>query len=219
MKILILPIVAAILISWSFSSCKSSSGPTFCDTACISEKIKFQHSSMDSPYVSLSFKGCMPDTITWGHRQLLTKRNMIFEELVGKQARINKDYIKCYFNDTNYAWLQFNDCFTGRGFGVKLPYSKGDKWSIFTSALNNFDPKFHVEEGLIAYYDNTFIYVQDLATGKIDKMLMNDKVLDIDHDKIHETIDTINVSRSRIWANLKVDNKWTPKEKAISLQP
>lgn len=149
---------------------------------------------------------------------LATKRKMGFEELVGKTARLNKDFVKCYFNDTSYAWLRFNDCNTGRGFLVKLPYSKEDKWSIYTSALNNLDPKFHVEEGLIAYYDETFLYVQDLATGKKDHMLMHEKPLEFDHNNVHKTIDSINVTRAKIWANLKVNGDWKSKEKALKLE-
>ena len=160
----------------------------------------------------------MPDTITWSHRMLATNRKMEFEELVGKTARLNKDYVKCYFNDTSYAWLRFNDCNTGRGFLVKLPYNKADKWSIYTSALNDLDPKFSVEDGLIAYYDETFIWVQDLATGKKDKMLMNDKPLEFDHNDVHKTIDSIKVTRSKVWASIKINGEWKPKEKAITLQ-
>ncbi|HEX7847561.1 MAG TPA: hypothetical protein VF476_17295, partial [Chitinophagaceae bacterium] len=93
-----------------------------------------------------------------------------------------------------------------------------DKWSIYTSALNDLDPKFKVEDGLIAYYDETFIYVQEMATGKKDKMVMNDKALDIDHNNVHKTIDSINVTRSKIWANLKVGGDWKPKEKKITLE-
>jgi hypothetical protein len=218
MKLLILPI-AAILFSWSFSSCKSSSGPTFCDTTCASAPIKFQHNSFDSPYVNITLNNCLPDTITWSHRMLATKRKMGFRELVGKEPRLNKDYIKCYFNDTSYAWLRFNDCISGRGYLVKLPYSKTDKWSIYTSALNDLDPKFHVEDGLIAYYDETFIYVQELATGKVDKMVMNkEKKMDIDHDNIHKSIDSIHVTRSKIWANVNIDGKWTDRNETITLE-
>ncbi len=149
---------------------------------------------------------------------LATRRKMGFNELVGREARLNKDFVKCYFNDTSYAWLRFNDCNTGRGFLVKLPFNKADKWSIYTSALNNLDPKFHVEEGLIAYYDETFIWVQDLATGKKDKMLMNDQVLEIDHNNVHETIDSIHITRGKVWANLKIGGDWQAKEKVITLQ-
>ncbi|HEX7846354.1 MAG TPA: hypothetical protein VF476_11190, partial [Chitinophagaceae bacterium] len=114
MKILIVPAIA-LVFAWSFTACKSSAPPSFCDTACINEPITFQHPSADSPFVTISLTNCMPDTITWSHRMLDSKRKMGFEELVGKTARLNKDFVKCYFNDTSYAWLRFNDCNTGRG--------------------------------------------------------------------------------------------------------
>ena len=216
MKILIFPF-AAMLLTWSFSACKSTP-PTFCDTACVTGPIIFQHTTEDSPYVMISLNNCEPDTITWSHRRLATKRKMGFEELVGKKARLNTNFVKCYFNDTSYAWLRFNDCITGRGFLVKLPYNKEDKWSIYTSALNDLDPKFDVEEGLIAYYDDTFLWVQELSTGKKDKMLMNDTPLEIDHNNVHETIDSIHVTRNKVWGNFKVGGDWKSKEKVISLQ-
>lgn len=217
MKLLIIPAIA-VLLGWAFSSCGSASvPPPFCDTTCNNDSIKYTSDHPSKPYVYLSIRECEPDTIVWSHAELLTNRKSGFYDLVGKNVRLNKDYVSCSFKDTSYAWLKFNDCFTGRGFLVKLPYSKADKWSIYTSALNNFDPKFKVEEGLIAYYDDTFIYVQDIESGKIEKMVMSEKKLDINHNEVHSTIDSINVSRSKIWANLTIGGKPNIKEKSISL--
>ena len=132
-----------------------------------------------------------------------------------KDVRLNKNFVSCYFKDTSYAWLKFNDCINGRGFLVKLPYSKADKWSIYTSALNSFDPKFSVDDQLIAYYDDTFIYVQELETGKIDRMLMNNTKLDIDHKNVHKTFDSVHITRDRIWANIMINGQWKAMEKKI----
>lgn len=218
MRALLFP-AAVILLGWYFGSCSSSTAPApFCDTTCQNDSLKYSLDHPDHPFVYLSVKNCKPDTITWSHDQLLTNRKSGFYELVGKDVRLNKNYISCTFKDTSYAWLKFNDCVTGRGFLVKLPYSKSDKWSIYTSALNSFDPRFKVEEGLIAYYDDTFIYVQDLQTGKIEKMVMADKKLDIDYNDVHKTIDSVNISRTKIWANLTIDGQTKPKDKTISLQ-
>ena len=140
---------------------------------------------------------------------------MGFVELVGKEARLHKDFISCYFKDTSYAWLEFNDCTNGRGFLVKLPYSKNDKWSIYTSALNRLDKKFNIQDGMIAYYDETFIYAQEIATGKMDRMLMNNTKLDIDHNNVHGTFDSVHITRDRIWANIMINSKFIPKEKKI----
>ena len=179
--------------------------------------LKYSSSHPDSPFVNLSVRNCQPDTIVWSHRKLPTTRKMGFVELVGKEARLHKDFISCYFKDTSYAWLKFNDCVTGRGFLVKLPYSKTDKWSIYTSALNNFDRKFNVQDGVIAYYDDTFIYAQNIETGKIDRMLLNDTKLDIDHNNVHKTFDSIHVTRDRIWANILVNAQYKVLEKKIDI--
>jgi len=216
MRLLILPVLA-ILMTWHFSSCSSSGTKTFCDTACITDTLRYSQAHPDTPFVTLSIRNCKPDTIAWSHKGLLTKRKMGFYELVGKDARLNKDYVTCFFNDTSFAWLKFNDCITGRGFLVKLPYSKSDKWSIYTSALNSFDKKFNVEEGLIAYYDETFIYAQDQKTLKLDRMLMNNTGMDIDHNNVHSSIDTVHITRSRIWAKIKINGSFQDKEKKISL--
>ena len=217
LRLLIIP-VCIITLAWHMSSCGSSGKTGFCDTACITDTLRYVQAHPDTPFVLLSVKNCQPDTFIWSHKGLDTKRKMGFYELVGKDVRLNKDFISCYFNDTSYAWLKFNDCITGRGFLVKLPYSKNDKWSIYTSALNSFDKKFHVEDGLIAYYDETFIYAQDQATGKLDRMLMNNTGMDIDHNDIHSTFDSVNITRNKIWAKIKIKGQFTPKEKQIALK-
>ncbi len=216
MKILIIPALA--LVAWALGSCGAASKPTFCDTTCNNDSLKYIHPHPDTPFVYISVKNCEPDTIAWSHKNLATTRKMGFYELVGKNVKMNKGFVDCYFNDTSYAWLRFNDCNTGRGFLVKLPYNKSDKWSIYTSALNKFDPKFYVEDGLIAYYDETFVYAQDLATGKMDRMLMNNTRLEIDHNNVHKTFDTVHITRDRIWARIMINNKFTDKEKKIEMQ-
>ena len=214
-------LVFLVIITWTVTSCGSSGPKTFCDTACVNTPFKFMHPHADTPFVTVSVKNCKPDSLYWSHKRLPSVRKQSFFELVSvldEDVRINKDYISCYFNDTSYAWLKFNDCRNGRGFLLKLPYSKADKWSIYTSALNNFDPKFHVEDGIIAYYDETFIYAQDQATGKLDRMLMNNTKLDIDHNNVHGTFDSVNITRNRIWANVKIKGSFQPKEKKIELK-
>lgn len=171
------------------------------------------------PYVSISMNDCKPDTITWSHDRLETNRKMSFMELVEKDVRLNKNYITAFFNDTSYAWLQFNDCITGRGFLLKLPFDKAGKMSNYTSALNSFDSKYEIGEGLISYFDNLFIYVQDIMTGKVDKMKLSDDKLDIDFDKVHKTFDSVNITRDRIFVNLFINKHLKSLEKNINLQP
>jgi hypothetical protein len=212
-------IILTVSFAWQFASCKSSSRPpSFCDTTCITDTISYIHEHPLQPFVQISVKNCEPDTIIWSHSFLPTKRKMGFVELVGRSARLNKNYISCYFKDTSYAWLKFNDCNTGRGFLVKLPYNKNDKWSIYTSALNNFDPKYKVEDGLIVYYSDTFIYVQDVATGKIEQLVLNDKPLEKpDYDNPHSIFDSVNVTRNKIWASVNINGETKTKEKKINL--
>ena len=43
------------------------------------------------------------------------------------------------------------------------------------------------------------------------------KALDFDFDAIHETLDSVNITRSRIWAKVKIDGEWKTLEKNIAL--
>jgi hypothetical protein len=132
---------------------------------------------------------------------------------------LNKDNVAAIFRDTAYAWLKFNDCITGRGFLLKLPFEKDEKMSIYTSALNSFDPKFSVEDGLISYFDHTFVYAQDPQTGKVEKLKLNDSRLDINYDKVHDTFDSVNITRDRIYVKFKLNNADKELEKPINLKP
>jgi hypothetical protein len=42
--------------------------------------------------------------------------------------------------------------------------------------------------------------------------------LGIDYDAIHEYIDSVNVTNSRIWARVKKGTEWKEMEKSITLQ-
>ena len=205
-----------VAIFLSAGSCKSDkSQPVFCDTACNNDTLRFSKLHPLSPKVLISVKNCIADTIIWSHDKLENNRKMSFD----KEMRLNKNFARAYFNDTSYAWLEFNDCITGRGYLMKLPFNKAATMSNYSSALTSFDPKFHIEEGLISYFDNLFIYVQDVMTGKIEKMKLNDTRLEIDFDKIHKTFDSVNVSRSRIFANVNINGKTVPLSKEINLNP
>jgi hypothetical protein len=215
---ILLSILVIVTLAFSFGACKSSSGPApFCDTTCTKDSLKFNNDHPLKPYVSISIRNCKPDTITWSHTLLATNRKMGFMYLVGKDVTLNKDYVSCYFKDTSYAWLKFNDCITGRGFLVKLPFDKSGRGSNYTSALNNFDPKFVVADDLIAYYNETTVFVQDLATGVEKRVRISDKPLEIDHNKVHKTFDSVNISRTRVFVNVMLKGELTPIEKSIEL--
>ena len=73
-----------------------------------------------------------------------SNRKMGFSTLVTNTVYMNRSMVDCYIKDTSYAWLKFNDCMTGRGYLMKLPFSKENDLSNYTSALNDFDPAFKI---------------------------------------------------------------------------
>ncbi|HEY2720795.1 MAG TPA: hypothetical protein VGI82_03660, partial [Chitinophagaceae bacterium] len=85
-----------------------------------------------------------------------------------------------------------------------------------STAINNFDPKFSVADSLLAYTDKGNIIVEDISTGKQENMTFG-KALDFDFDAIHETLDSVNITRNRIWAKAKINGEWKELEKTISL--
>lgn len=212
-----------LLFALSFTSvllsCNgAANGPaTFCDTTCFSDTLKFKGSHETNPTVAISMKNCLPDTISWSHEGLETKRKTGFTYLIGATVKVNKDFVQVKFKDNEYAWVLFNDCFTGRGFQIKLPYDKAAKFSLKSSGINNLDPKFDIAENLIVNTDRGNIFVEEAYTGKKAMMTFGQK-LDIDYDALHEYIDSVNITNDRIWVRIKVDNAWVDKEKKIVLE-
>jgi hypothetical protein len=218
MRILLLFVALAVTVS-SFQSCSlfSSAPLTFCDTACINENIRFTGTHEDTPYVEISVANCLPDTLSWSYSGLGTKRKIGFAYLIGRTVKINKNYMSVQFKENQYAWILFNDCVTGRGFQIKLPYDKATPFSLKSSGLNPMDLKFAIEEGLIVNTDRGNLFVEDALDGKKAMMTFGEK-LDIDYDVIHDHIDSVSVTRSTIWAKIKVGNTWVIKEKKIVLE-
>lgn len=213
--------IAITFIMVSVYSCKSSSGPaapkTFCDTACLTDTVKFTGDHKTAPTVYITAKNCLPDSIIWSYKGMAADRKTGFTYLLGTTVNINKDYIRCFFKDNEYAWLLFNDCSTGRGFQIKLPYDKNANFSLKSSGINSLDPKFSIAANLVANTDRANIYVEDMSTGKKAMMTFGQK-LDIDYDALHEYIDSVNVTNDRIWVKILVDKKWVEKEKKIVLE-
>jgi hypothetical protein len=216
MRILIF-ILAATIIYFFSSGCKSSKPKTFCDTSCLKDSIRFTGDHFLKPYVHISASNCQADTLTWSYDGMGVNRKVGLEDFLNAKIYLNKDHVRCYFNDTAYAWLLFNDCNNGRGYSLKLPFNKTANIGRKSSNINNLDPKFSIAENLVAYTDRGNIYVEDMASGKTAMMTFG-KNLDIDYDAIHEYIDTVNVTNNRIWVKVKIDNKWTELEKDISLK-
>ena len=217
--ILIVSIVVMSMMTSTFTSCKSSSGPaTFCDTACLKDSIKFvKEDHPYKPYVYISASNCNADTLTWSYIDMGINRKMGIPDLVGTDVKLNKDNVSCYIKDTSYAWLAFNDCRNGRGYLLKIPFNKKDNLGRKSSALNKFDPKFSVAEGLAAYSDRGNLFVEDMATGKTAMMTFGSRV-ETDYDAIHETIDSVNITPTRVWAKVLLDNEWKTFEKNITLK-
>jgi len=161
------------------------------------------------PYVYISTKNCNGDTLTWGFEG--QNKNIEFN------YRLNKEYTRCIIKDTAFALLVFNTCENGRGYFMKFSFGKKASFKKSTSAINNFDPKFIVADSLLAYTDKGNIFVEDIATGK-KALATFGKQLDIDFDTIHETIDSVNISPTRIWAKVKVDDEWKVIDKNVVLQ-
>jgi len=161
--------------------------------------------------------GCLPDTIQWHHGGMDAYTKTGFTYLIEQSVRINKNFVTAKFKDNAYVWVLFNDCLTGRGFQLKLPYDKSEKFSVNSSGINSFDPKFSVAEQLIVNTDRGNIYVEDAYTGKKAMMTFGEKI-PIDYDLIHDHLDSVHITEKRIWVRFKLNNKWVEKEKNIVLE-
>lgn len=205
-------------IQFALPSCQGSGGQaTFCDTTCVNDTIAFSGNHSTRPTISISMKGCLPDSIQWSHTGMDAYTKTGFAYLLGAQIRIQKNFVTAKFKDNAFVWLLFNDCLNGRGYQLKLPYNKKEKFSIKSSGINSFDPKFSIPEHLIVNTDRGNIFVEDAYTGKKAMMTFGEK-LPIDYDVIHDHIDSVNISDTRIWVRFKSNEKWVEKEKSIVLE-
>ena len=178
--------------------------------------MKFIGSHSLKPYIFISFTNCDPDSIAWSYSGMGVNRKMAFNEMAGPGIKLNKTFIRCVFNDTSYAWLLFNDCNYGRGFYLKIPFNKTSTIGRSGRAINDMDPKYSVAENLVAYTDRGNLFVEDMVTGKQEMMTFGQE-LDIDLNDLHATIDSVNITNSRIWAKVKLGDQWKELEKSITL--
>jgi hypothetical protein len=216
---MILAIIITGFIAFASGGCKSSSGSaTFCDTACLKDTLKFINEKNPlRPYVYISPKDCIADTVTWSYDGMGINRKMSLPDLIGDVVRLNPHYVRGMVTDTSYAWLLFNDCKNGRGYYLKIPFNKSKNISRSARAINNLDPKFSVAEGLVVSTDQGNIFVEEMATGKKAMMTLGEQ-LQFDFDAIHQTLDSVNISPSRIWVKVKLNEGWKELEKDITLQ-
>lgn len=209
--------LAIILIAIMITACGKKPKP-FCAAPCLKDTVKFiEEAHPLRPYAYISAKDCKPDTLIWSYKGMGVNRKLDFTDAVKTEIQLDQNMIKCFIKDTSYIWLLFNDCSNGRGYFIKIPFDKKSDINRKGSALNNFDPKFNVAEGLVAYTDRGNIFVEDMATGK-KAMMTFGKATDMDYDAIHEVLDSVHITSSRIWANVKMDNEWKPFEKNITLE-
>ncbi|MCX8019393.1 MAG: hypothetical protein N2747_02730 [Chitinophagaceae bacterium] len=195
------------------SGCKSSKAPQlFCDTVCNQDTLRFIGNFPTRPAIMITFENCEPKKIT---RSYLGMGSTLTTDFGFSGVKVNKNYIRCLFNDTSAVYILFNDCVTGRGFQIKMPFNKSGVISKRASSLNNFDPKFNIAEDMVAYIDKGNVFVEEVTTGK-KAMMTFGKMLDIDYNNIHETIDSAHITNRRIWMKIKIDNAWKELEKNIT---
>jgi hypothetical protein len=191
----------------------------FCNATCQEDTIKFKNEQHAlKPYVYISAANCMPDSVIWSYSGLGTNRKLSFTDFGGSKFKLDPNYVTCVINDTSFAWLLFNNCENGRGYFAKIPFNKKINITRRGSALNKFDPKFAVADGMVAYTDRGNIFVEEMATGKKAMMTFGSSLPDLDYDAMHEFIDSVNITPTRIWAKVLMGKNWTPFEKTITLQ-
>lgn len=218
MRSFFIAVLSATIIAFSMG-CKSGSSepPTFCDTSCLKDTIKFVGDHQLAPYVYITASSCMSDSITWSYRGMGVNKKIDIEGTLKRPIHFQKGFVKCIFKDTAYAWLIFNDCATGRGYQVKLPFNKTADIDRRSGGINNTDPKFSITDGLVANTDRGNVFVEEISTGKKAQMTFGED-LGIEFDIIHEYIDSMNITPTRIWARVKIKNEWKELEKEITLK-
>jgi hypothetical protein len=217
---IVLVLVLALSLAWGFSSCKSAEGPVLlCDTICLQDTMMFKNTSHPlQPFVYLSASNCMPDTLARGYEGLGGTRKIRFSDLVSNSLiRLNPEKVRGFVGDTSNAYLIFNDCVTGRGYSIKMAFRPGGSVGIRSGAINNLDPKFYLDENLMAYTDRGNIFIEDMNNGK-EAMMTFGEIVEIDYDYIHEYIDSVNVTKDRVWARVKLAEGWKNLDKKIEFK-
>lgn len=212
--------LAAILTACGGGDNSNETAGTFCkDSACITEPLRFGSSTDDKPFATVTFKDCKIDSIHVFKGKKEGKVDIVFSDFFPNTVVPSKSYFAVDFIEGKNVWIKLNDCPTGRGYLVKLPLTKEGSTAKYSSAVNSFDPKFRIEDGLVSYYDNTFIYVEDIHTGLTAKTLLTETgVTDVDHDNIHSFIDSVNISKQHIYAKLMYKGKDIVHDKPLTFK-
>lgn len=196
---------------------KTVASTPLCDTTCNNDSFSFAGNHKLKPVINVTQKGCMANTFSWTHDKMASKQTMAFTALLDTSVRINKSALNCVVKDTSYAWLTFNDCVSGRGYLLQLFFSDAGRVKKYTSALNSFDKKFVVDDSLRAYCDYSAIYAVNVNTGKKVALYYKEELKKINFNNIHETIDSINFSRNRLFAVMKRNGNTEQIEKDVKL--
>ncbi|HNJ26366.1 MAG TPA: hypothetical protein PK319_08000 [Chitinophagaceae bacterium] len=214
-------LIALISTGLMISSCGGSKttdlSKPFCDTACFSDSLIFAGEHPLKPYVIISGDNCKADTITWSFKSLKNYRKISIPDVMKRDIALNPDYLRCYIRDTSFAFVIFNDCISGRGYWLKLPFNKTADIGRKSGALNNFDRKFSMPDNIVAYTDRGNLFIEDITNGKTAMMSFGEDT-GLDFDAIHETIDSVNITPARIWAKVNLGGKWTDMQKDIQLK-
>jgi hypothetical protein len=216
MKFLLLLSLAVVF----FTSCSnnSKSGATFCDTTCRNDTFMFEGDDRLRQEVSISVRGCEADTLNYTHIGKDKMRKMGMKDLLkGNSVRLHESAIEGVIRDTSTAWISFNDCISGRGYLLKINLGYTGGVNILSGALNRFDKKFSIDPDLRAYTDRGNIYVDNVKTGETAQMTFKEEYKEMDFNDVHKVLDSINVTRSRIWVKLIKEGKPVELEKKIQL--
>lgn len=201
-------------------SCKSGdkAAAKVCDEGCPAvDTIRYTINHPLKPEVYVSMKGCLPDSITWSNEGMSAFHRLKFSDLTGEDIQFNKNGIRFFIKDTSYVWMLTNNCSNMQGYCSKITYSMTGKIFRRNSAINNIDPKYKVDESLVAYTDRGNVFVEDMATGK-KAMMTFGKVTELDYNAMHETLDSVNITPTHIWVKVMIDKKWTELQKDITLE-
>lgn len=215
MRTISLTTLLALFLVFTSCSNSSTSAKSFCDTACGTDSLRFKGDHKLNPMVVIGLNACKGDTVLWTH-DLAGSKLLSLRDDLGQDVYLNKSAVDCFFKDTSYAWLQFNDCKTGRGYLLKLPFSKREERRKITAAFTKFDPKFSIDPELIAYTDRGSVFVENLQSGK-QAVLAFDKQYKIDFNNMHEMVDSVHITKDRIFVQMIREGNKKPYEKKVSL--
>ena len=207
--------IAAVVVVLLSCGENDGTGQTFCDTTCNTDSLHFKGDHPLNPMVDIGLNACKADTIIWTH-DLAGSKLLDLSSDLGQPVTMNPSTVDAYIKDTSYAWLQFNDCKTGRGYALKLPFNKSEERRKISGAFTKFDPKFSIADGLVAYTDRGSVFVENMETGQKATMPF-DKEYDIDFNKLHDMVDSVKVTKDRIFVQMIREGAKKTYEKNVSL--